>query len=41
LIGRVFKGRRSEDLAQIAEIMPQGAAAGMRYPEAMMKFVNI
>jgi aryl-alcohol dehydrogenase-like predicted oxidoreductase len=31
----------SEDLAKIAEIMPQGAAAGLRYPEAMMKFVNI
>jgi aryl-alcohol dehydrogenase-like predicted oxidoreductase len=31
----------TDDLAQIAEIMPQGAAAGLRYPEAMMKFVNI
>jgi aryl-alcohol dehydrogenase-like predicted oxidoreductase len=31
----------SDDLAEIAEIMPQGAAAGLRYPEAMMKFVNI
>ncbi len=30
-----------EDLALINEIAPQGAAAGTRYPEAMMKFVNL
>ncbi|MEW6212135.1 MAG: aldo/keto reductase [Acidobacteriota bacterium] len=30
-----------QDLALINEIAPQGAAAGMRYPEAMMKFVNL
>jgi aryl-alcohol dehydrogenase-like predicted oxidoreductase len=28
------------DLARIDEVMPSGAAAGMRYPEAMMQFVN-
>jgi aryl-alcohol dehydrogenase-like predicted oxidoreductase len=28
------------DLARIAEVLPSGAAAGMRYPEAMMAFVN-
>ena len=31
----------AEDLARINEIAPQGAAAGTRYPEAMMKFVNM
>ncbi|HEY7547575.1 MAG TPA: aldo/keto reductase [Blastocatellia bacterium] len=30
-----------EDLALINEIAPQGAASGTRYPEAMMKFVNL
>ena len=29
-----------EDLARIAEVMPQGAASGPRYPEVMMKFVG-
>jgi len=29
-----------EDLARIAEVMPQGAACGPRYPEVMMKFVG-
>ena len=28
------------DLAEIERIAPRGAAAGMRYPEAMMSFVN-
>ncbi len=28
------------DLARIEAISPKGAAAGMRYPEAMMQFVN-
>jgi len=28
------------DLARIDEVAPKGAAAGMRYPEAMMQFVN-
>jgi aryl-alcohol dehydrogenase-like predicted oxidoreductase len=31
----------ADDLARINEIAPQGAAAGTRYPEAMMKFVNM
>jgi aryl-alcohol dehydrogenase-like predicted oxidoreductase len=31
----------AEDLARLNEIAPQGAAAGTRYPEAMMKFVNM
>jgi aryl-alcohol dehydrogenase-like predicted oxidoreductase len=30
----------AEDLRRIAEIAPQGAAAGTRYPEAMMGMVN-
>lgn len=30
-----------EDLKRIDEIMPQGVAAGQRYAEAMMKFVNL
>jgi aryl-alcohol dehydrogenase-like predicted oxidoreductase len=30
----------AEDLAEIDRIAPRGAAAGMRYPEAMMSFVN-
>jgi aryl-alcohol dehydrogenase-like predicted oxidoreductase len=31
----------AEDLSRIDELMPQGAASGGRYPEEMMKFVNI
>ena len=30
-----------EDLKRINEVAPQGAAAGTRYPEAMMKFVDL
>jgi len=30
-----------DDLARIDEVAPQGAAAGARYPEAMMKFVSM
>lgn len=30
-----------DDLARIAEVAPEGAAAGARYPEAMMKFVSM
>lgn len=30
----------SEELEQIEEVFPQDAAAGLRYPEAMMKSVN-
>ena len=29
-----------DDLAQIETVFPKGAASGMRYPEAMLKFVN-
>jgi len=29
-----------KDLQRIAEVVPQGAATGPRYPETMMKFVN-
>jgi len=29
-----------KDLADLDAISPKGAAAGMRYPEAMMQFVN-
>ena len=28
------------ELARIDEVSPKGAAAGQRYPEAMMQFVN-
>ncbi|MEK6322972.1 MAG: aldo/keto reductase [Acidobacteriota bacterium] len=31
----------AEELAQLAELAPKGVAAGMRYPEAMMRFVNM
>ncbi|MFP5260626.1 MAG: aldo/keto reductase [Blastocatellia bacterium] len=31
----------TEDLSRINDIAPQGAAAGTRYPEAMMQFVNL
>jgi len=30
----------SDDLRRLAEVFPQGAAAGLRYPENMMKAVN-
>src|SRR5437870_4420262 len=30
-----------DDLARIDELAPRGAAAGTRYPEAMMRFVNM
>ena len=29
-----------QDLARIDEVAPHGAAAGLRYPEAMMQSVN-
>jgi aryl-alcohol dehydrogenase-like predicted oxidoreductase len=29
-----------KDLARIGEVVPQGAATGPRYPEAMMKLIN-
>src|SRR5712692_5809099 len=31
----------AEDLARIDEVAPKGVAAGTRYPEAMMRFVNM
>jgi aryl-alcohol dehydrogenase-like predicted oxidoreductase len=31
----------AEDLANLNELAPKGAAAGMRYPEAMMRFVDM
>jgi aryl-alcohol dehydrogenase-like predicted oxidoreductase len=31
----------AEDLSRINELMPQGAASGGRYPEEMMKLVNV
>lgn len=31
----------AEDLARLEEIIPSQAVAGLRYPEAMMKFVNL
>jgi aryl-alcohol dehydrogenase-like predicted oxidoreductase len=31
----------AEDLSRIDELMPQGAASGGRYPEEMMKLVNV
>jgi len=30
----------AEDLRRIAEVAPKGAAAGLRYPEAMMRLVG-
>ncbi|HZM86683.1 MAG TPA: aldo/keto reductase, partial [Blastocatellia bacterium] len=31
----------AEDLASLNELAPRGVAAGMRYPEAMMRFVDM
>jgi aryl-alcohol dehydrogenase-like predicted oxidoreductase len=31
----------ADDLAQLDELAPKGVAAGTRYPEAMMRFVNM
>ena len=31
----------AEDLARLDELAPRGAAAGMRYPEAMMRYVDM
>jgi len=30
----------NDDLARLDELMPQGVAAGSRYPDEMMKAVN-
>ena len=39
-VGAINVQLTEEDLRQIDEIAPQGAAAGPRYPENMMKLVN-
>jgi aryl-alcohol dehydrogenase-like predicted oxidoreductase len=39
-IGALDIGLTSDDLARINELSPRGAAAGSRYPEAMMKLVG-
>jgi aryl-alcohol dehydrogenase-like predicted oxidoreductase len=39
-VGAVNVTLTAADLARIEEIAPMGAAAGLRYPESMMSFVN-
>jgi aryl-alcohol dehydrogenase-like predicted oxidoreductase len=39
-LGALDVALTASDLARIAEVMPRDAAAGPRYPEAMMQFVN-
>jgi len=39
-VGALDVGLTPNDLRRIAEVFPQGAAAGLRYPEQMMKAVN-
>jgi len=39
-IGALQVTLTTEDLRRIEEVAPKGAAAGMRYPEAMMSLVN-
>ena len=39
-VGALDIALTSDDLARIDEVSPQGAAAGSRYPEAMMKLVG-
>ena len=39
-IGALDVDLTGEDLARIDEVAPKGAAAGLRYPEAMMEWVN-
>jgi aryl-alcohol dehydrogenase-like predicted oxidoreductase len=39
-VGAVNVRFSREDLARIDEVAPKGAAAGLRYPESMMPFVN-
>ena len=39
-LGALDVSLSAADLAEIERIAPRGAAAGMRYPEAMMSFVN-
>jgi len=39
-LGALDVALTAEDLARLDEVMPPGAAAGLRYPEAMMRVVN-
>jgi aryl-alcohol dehydrogenase-like predicted oxidoreductase len=39
-VGALDVSLTPDDLRRIAEVFPQGAAAGLRYPEQMMKAVN-
>jgi aryl-alcohol dehydrogenase-like predicted oxidoreductase len=39
-VGAVNVRLTQADLARIEEVAPKGAAAGLRYPESMMSFVN-
>jgi aryl-alcohol dehydrogenase-like predicted oxidoreductase len=39
-VGAIDVRLGASDLARIDEMMPAGAAAGLRYPEIMMQFVN-
>jgi aryl-alcohol dehydrogenase-like predicted oxidoreductase len=39
-VGAVSVRLARDDLARIDEVAPKGVAAGMRYPESMMHFVN-
>jgi len=39
-VGAIDIKLTAEDLGRMDEVFPQGAAAGLRYPEAMMKAVN-
>ena len=40
-IGALFVELTDEDLVQISDAIPVGAAAGSRYPEAQMKGVYL
>jgi aryl-alcohol dehydrogenase-like predicted oxidoreductase len=40
-IGALDVDLTADDLAQIADAIPVGAAAGLRYPEAQMKSVYL
>ena len=39
-VGALAVQLSNDDLARLDELMPQGIAAGQRYPEEMMKAVN-
>jgi aryl-alcohol dehydrogenase-like predicted oxidoreductase len=40
-IGALAVALSADDLAQISDAIPVGAAAGLRYPEAQMKSVYV